>query len=259
MRADREYLAAGYVLGGLSAEETAEAERLLHEDAEFAREVADFDETMALVAEDDEPVAPSDETARAILSIPGQTAEAAPPETAASEHAPESEARPVPDRSRPRRNRPALYFALAASLLLLLCAVLGGTALRIHAENEQLRETVAALDGEQQEAQRLLGAADLAAQHVEVGDGSSVTVSYSVAEQLILVTPHDMADPDEGQDLQMWIIDQDGAHDAGLMTAESPAVITEPSFSADAAFGITVEPEGGSEQPTSEPLVVAEL
>lgn len=257
MHTDREHLAAGYVIGGLSSDEAAEAERLLHEDAEFAREVADFEETMALVAADDEPVAPSDETARAILAIPRQNVLASSGESGRD---PVSEVGPVTgSRRRARGNRPALYFALAASLLLLLCAVLGGAVLRIQAENEQLRETVAGLDIEQQEAQRLLGAPDLAAQHVEVGDGSSVTVSYSVAEQLILVTPHDMSDPEEGQDLQMWIIDQDGAHDAGLMTAEGPAVVTGPSFSADAAFGITVEPEGGSEEPTSEPLVVTEL
>lgn len=257
MHTDREYLAAGYVIGGLSADEAAEAERLLHEDVEFAREVADFEETMALVAADDEPMAPSEETAQAILSIPRQNILAASGEPVRGS-APERGPVTGPGRQ-VRRNRPALYFALAASFLLLLCAVLGGVALRAQAENEQLRETVAGLDAEQQQVQRLLGAPDLAAQHVEVGDGSSVTVSYSVTEQLILVTPHDMEGPEEGQDLQMWIIDQDGAHDAGLMTAEGPAVVTGPSFSADAAVGITVEPEGGSEEPTSEPLVVAEL
>lgn len=257
MHADREHLAAGYVLGGLSADEVAQAEQLLHDDVDFAREVADFEETMALVAADDEPIAPSEETARAILAIPGHEAHAEP---AAQHHAPTAEAQADREAApRARRNRPALYFALAASLLLLLCAVLGGTALRTHAENEQLRETVAGLDAEQEHAERLLGAPDLAASHVEAEDGSSVTVSSSVAEQLILVTPHDMDDPDAGQDLQMWIIDEDGAHDAGLMTAEGPAVITGRAFSAEAAFGITVEPEGGSEEPTSEPLVVAEL
>ncbi|GAA1182795.1 anti-sigma factor domain-containing protein [Nesterenkonia xinjiangensis] len=257
MHADREYLAAGYVLGGLDVEEIAQAEQLLQDDAGFAREVADFEETMALVAADDDQVAPSEEAARAILAIPGPRPSA---DAAAQDVAPATEPRPDADRRpRARRNGPALYFALAASLLLLLCAVLGGTALRIHAENEQLRETVAGLGSEQEHSEQLLGAPDLEARHVEVGDGSSVTVSFSVAEQLILVTPHDMDDPAEGEDLQMWIIDQDGAHDAGLMTAEGPAVISGRPFSADAAFGITVEPEGGSEEPTSDPLVVAEL
>ncbi|MGH6948202.1 MAG: anti-sigma factor [Kiloniellales bacterium] len=56
---DIEALAAGYVLGQLSAEERAEAARRLAGDADFARQVTAWEERLSPLAEAVEPVEPS--------------------------------------------------------------------------------------------------------------------------------------------------------------------------------------------------------
>ncbi|WP_261625085.1 anti-sigma factor [Nesterenkonia marinintestina] len=253
-RPDYEYLAAGWVLGGLSASEQELADRLEAEDPAFRTEVAAFEDTLGLLGGTDEPVEPSPETEAAILSIPGRLPQQS--ETGQSEtgggRAPEPAARPPRDRGR-------MLFALAASVLFVVAAVLGGVAVVQHQERSQLEEELTLAQQEQRDAERLLGAPDLTSAHEESGDGGSVTVSYSVDEQLIRVTPHDIPSPDEGQELQMWIIDEEGAHDAGMMAADSSSVVSGPDFSQGSAFGVTVEPAGGSVEPTSDPILVAEL
>ncbi|MGO2863423.1 MAG: hypothetical protein ACTIC1_19855, partial [Brevibacterium sp.] len=75
MSTDRDYLAAGLALGGLSDAELAEAQALADSDADFRAEVASYDDTMSLVAESDEPVEVSAETRAAILGIPSTHAQ----------------------------------------------------------------------------------------------------------------------------------------------------------------------------------------
>lgn len=287
MDSDREYLAAGYALDTLEPEEMAEAREIFSGDQAFRDEVASYTETLAMLATSDEPVTPSEETDRAILAIPGrESGPAAGPTDVGSSGAGdgadadgsdiatgadgvgpvggsragrgETGARGGDDAPR-RRSRAATMFALAASVLLVAAAVLGGIALNAHQDREELRETLIAMEAQGDQADQLLGAPDLASTHVEAGDGSSVTVAYSVSQQLILVTPHDMDAPAAGEDLQMWVIDEDGAHDAGLMGVEASSLVSDREFADDAAVGITVEPEGGSPEPTSDPIIVAEL
>ena len=51
MNTDRDYLAAGLALGGLSDAELAEAQALVDTDTDFRSEVAAYENTMALMAE----------------------------------------------------------------------------------------------------------------------------------------------------------------------------------------------------------------
>lgn len=55
---------------------------------------------------------------------------------------------------------------------------------------------------------------------------------------------------------QLWEIRDEGIE--SLAVAEDQNVLTEP-LSPDSTFGVTLEPEGGSPQPTSEPLVLVPL
>lgn len=249
----REYLAAGFALGGLSPEEHAAAQQLADTDPSFRREVESFTETLALVAQSDEPVTPSAETEAAILNLPQRVGPQNAPQAA---HPSDSAIRST---TGPRASRSSRLFALAASVLFFVALVLGG-ALAVQMQNQsELRHTIEAAEQEQALMEQLLSAPDLTAEHVIAEGNASVTVTYSVQAQLIHVTPHEMESPDEGADLQMWIIDEDGAHDAGLMSAEGVSIIADRSFGEGAAFGITVEPEGGSPAPTSDPIVVAAL
>src|SRR5699024_9408180 len=70
MSTDRDYLAAGLALGGLSEDELTEARALSDSDPDFRAEVAAYDEVMAEAAGSDEPAEISAEARAAILRIP---------------------------------------------------------------------------------------------------------------------------------------------------------------------------------------------
>ena len=67
----------------------------------------------------------------------------------------------------------------------------------------------------------------------------------------------------EGKDYQLWYVGADEtARSAGLLTAGSDGrgeLLLEGDANAAAAVGMTLEPAGGSRQPTTEPIVVLSL
>lgn len=273
MDADREYLAAGYVLGGLSSEEESLARSLEASDPHFQEELELMRETMALVGESDEPVTPSSETEAAILSIPNRhprpadtrsgdtTPDAAEPQEApsSSESLPlkTEEAQKAPRRRGGRSS--TIFFALAASVLLVLATVLGGLLFTQAQDQQDMEESLTAAESERQETERLLGAPDLSSAHAESAEGGSLTVTYSVAEEMIHVVPHDVPAPEPDQTMQMWLIDDQGAQSIGLMGGETSELLADVEFDEGVSFGVTVEPEGGSPEPSDEPIIVAQL
>lgn len=88
MSTDRDYLAAGLALGGLSDSELAEAQALAESDADFRAEVAAYSDVMAEAAGSDEPVEVSSSTREAILSTPENHSQETTPSapTSLSEH-----------------------------------------------------------------------------------------------------------------------------------------------------------------------------
>jgi len=64
-----------------------------------------------------------------------------------------------------------------------------------------------------------------------------------------------------GQVYQLWVIEGGEPEPAGLLAPESGAVThtLDRPVAASAVIAITVEPAGGSPQPTSDPVLVAEL
>lgn len=74
-------------------------------------------------------------------------------------------------------------------------------------------------------------------------------------------TSMDLPELPPGQTYEMWTIDEGEPQPSGLFEAgEGPAIeaIGQPISGAE-TFAIRVEPEGGSEQPTSDPIVTADL
>lgn len=91
-------------------------------------------------------------------------------------------------------------------------------------------------------------------------DGATVTVvtAYSIDRSVVLT--EDLADPPEGQDYQLWFVGGDGAAvSAGLLPRDDDQLLLEGDPGEAVAVGITLEPAGGSEQPTSDPLVAVPL
>ncbi|WP_166820942.1 anti-sigma factor [Brevibacterium limosum] len=289
MSTDRDYLAAGLALGGLTDDELAEARALAESDADFRAEVAAYADVMADAAESDEPVEVSAATRDAILAIPENheqqpTPESSPTAEAGASSAPApsptaadtgTEAPPAPtslsDHRQARRSgdhtegrggqqsrRRSWLPWVAAAAAIVVAAGLGATVWQQHQRQNALEEDLAATQQQLNDSARLMEAGDLRTDTADMPEGGSVTVFSSESEQLIRLSPKDLGQPPAGKSMQMWVIGADGPESVGLMSDE-PVTIAGEKFSAGSVFGITVEPEGGSKQPTTDPIVAIDL
>jgi anti-sigma-K factor RskA len=83
----------------------------------------------------------------------------------------------------------------------------------------------------------------------------------SINEDRIILVAHNLPSVPEGQTCQIWVIKGDVPEPSGLFQPggdEMAAPITTPVKQGD-TIAVTVEPAGGSEQPTSDPVLSAEL
>lgn len=262
MDADRDYLAAGLALGGLSPEDQATAEDLRTTDADFRALVTDYEDTMAGIAEADEPVTPSASVTDAILTLPRshpRPDESTPSASTAvpTEPAPTSSREAAPEGVvvQLRRRARAAFAVAAAAVVGLLIA--GGSAIFAGSQQREAEEDLQAAQTREASLQELLGAEDLETETVDLGEAGVVKVAHSRTIQAINVTPERL-DVEPGTSLQMWVIGADGPKSAGLM-ADGSTLVTAMPFAEGSAFGVTVEPEGGSDAPSSDPLAVVNL
>ncbi len=113
----------------------------------------------------------------------------------------------------------------------------------------------------QQTASECVAAApDKAALTPNVGSGGDVTLAPSC--NTAVVNMPKLPAPPAGKTYQVWVLSGQKATSAGLVTPAAdgtvPAVTT-PVHAGNTAVGVTVEPAGGSAQPTSAPIWVVPL
>lgn len=109
---------------------------------------------------------------------------------------------------------------------------------------------------------QVLQAGDVRQASVNVTGGGTALVSISSSRDAMVVKMKDVPAPPPGKVYQMWLVPKDGSAPVsqGLMDAEAlskPAVVT--GIGSAASLGITVEPAGGSKQPTTPPVAAAPL
>jgi anti-sigma-K factor RskA len=83
----------------------------------------------------------------------------------------------------------------------------------------------------------------------------------SISDNKIVLVADDLPSVPEGQTCQIWVIKGDVPEPSGLFQpdgTETAAPITTPIKKGD-TIAVTVEPAGGSEQPTTDPVLSAEL
>ncbi|WP_209324338.1 anti-sigma factor [Brevibacterium renqingii] len=271
MSTDRDYLAAGLALGGLSDAELAEARALSESDPDFRAEVAAYDEVMAETAGSDEPAEVSAAARAAILRIPetheqetsaevqtGRPAESSPEPASTSESAPPAEPVSLAERRERRGGRRSWLPYVAAAAVLIVVAGFGATIWQQNQRQNELEADLAATQQQLDESTRLMEATDLRTSTAELPEGGSVTVLSSESQQLIRLSPNDVGPAPSGKSMQMWVIGDSGPESVGLMS-DKAVTIADEKFSAGSVFGITVEPEGGSKQPTTDPIVAIDL
>lgn len=230
--ADVHALTGAYVLDAVSDVERAEFERHLSECDACRQEVAELRETASRL---------------------GLAATAEPPPRMRSAvMARISEVRQLPPDAPViplRRPRWALRLtSVAAAVLLVATAVLGSLLVR---SQDSLEDTQAQAEA----VSSILRSGD--ARIATQGDESSgrMTAVMSRSENKMLLLTNGLPAAPSGKDYQAWTIG-DRIESAGLITPRDGRASLEVSGIDDAQLvGITIEPAGGSDQPTDEPIM----
>ncbi|MET9904171.1 anti-sigma factor [Streptomyces sp. NPDC006446] len=175
--------------------------------------------------------------------------------TTVRQEGPRAIALTAPRRAGARARRPARW-ALAA--VLAAAAALGGTAAWQHERAQDAQVQARQAERRTNEVAAVLAAPDAKARTATLGDGASGTVVVSKSRDQAVFIASRMARPPSGKVYQLWFADAGTMRSAGLMDPgrTTEAVLMEGSVDGASGMGITVEPAGGSAEPTSGPLAV---
>ncbi len=235
-REDRSQLDAGYRLGAETPEEAAEF-------AEVATELA-----LAV-----EPVEPPASLKAGIMAQLASTPQMA----ADADRAPDAE--PAPDdvgraqtRARARWfTRPVaiVVVAAAAAIVLFVGGVFVGSALSGHNSFEAQQAASLAQINAASDAQHATSA-------VEGGGTATLVWSGEIGKSALVTTG--LPELPSDKTYELWYLRGDQAIPAGTMVPSGSGAtwrVLDGTMSAGDAVGVTVEPKGGSEKPTTQPIV----
>lgn len=240
---DAHTLAVPYALHALPAEEIAQFEAHLTECSSCRDEVDEVREVAARLGAAESIATPVELRRRVLDEITG--VRPLPPVVA-------GEAATGIRQGRARRWVPWATSAVAAALLVVvgvLTSILVDQSRELD-ENADLRAAIG----------RVAAAPDM--QQASRGvDGARVIAMSSRAQDTTVIFSSGMEPPPEGKDYQAWFIEGDQMRSAGVMDESDDGVrpLVAAGLDDAAQLGITVEPDGGSAQPTSRPLVVMDL
>jgi anti-sigma-K factor RskA len=258
-REDLHSLAAPYALDALEPAERARFERHLKDCDSCAAEVRALSEDavrLAWSAAAPPPFAMRDRVLAAVRTIPQEPAVRPEPARARPEPARARKsqlpphvwgAQPPP---RQRRRRPLFVpFATATAAAALVVASLFAV---------QANRTQDELDAQKAQASEIahvLQAADAAATRGQDAQGRTIGVIASASEGRAVVTLSGYSAPPSGRVRQLWLMrPNEQPRSLGLFAADTPLVATGLDKSAT-SLAVTVEPDGGSAQPTTQPVV----
>jgi anti-sigma-K factor RskA len=238
-------LTGSYALDALPEDDRAEFERHLARCPSCTEEVRGLRETAARLAMAPALIPPPEMRERVLAAAP-RTRQLPPAGRGTLGQA---------GRRTPLRRRSRSRAALAAGLLTLAAAVAFLLVMQLSTSG-QLRQARSA----NQAIAAVLGAPDARLESLPTTVGGTVTAVVSLREREAVVTTADLPQPPGTRVYQLWVINAAGtARPAGLLAITSPGSAS-PVLAAGVLpgdrLGITVEPAGGTAQPTTTPVVI---
>ncbi|WP_433509510.1 anti-sigma factor [Nonomuraea sp. CA-143628] len=112
------------------------------------------------------------------------------------------------------------------------------------------------------EVAAVLAAPDVRTVRLPVTAGGSGTVVVSRARGRMVFTSSGLPELPRSRVYELWLMGPDGIRSAGLLDRRPDGVTTPMLAGAakgDERIGLTIEPAGGSKQPTTQPVLFAEL
>jgi len=246
-------LAAGYALNALDPEDARAFDVALAEHPEWDHYVRTDAGTVAALADSVVDVAPPTDIRSQLLARVASTQQDHPAQVAApasSLEAPAGAAVPVTAPRRANGWGPRAWFALAASLVLLV-GVGGGAALVV----QQLTRPAAVVALE-----RIESAPDARAASTTLSDGGEATVHWSESVGEVVLVSDGLPAIQDDQSYELWFVRDSGAIAAGVFETsgdgEATALLAGTMNPGD-VIAVTVEPAGGSPdgKPSSTPIL----
>lgn len=228
MTADMHSLLAPYALDALDAEERARFEAHLDQCTDCQAELSGFIATAVRLGDAVSQTPPPALRGRLLEQI-GSTPQERPAVTS------------LAHRRGLRRALPRI--AMAAALLVGVAGVGGYFVERKDAEVERDRNTAIS---------EVIGAPDVETVAKTFDAGGSVKLYSSASADTAVIIARGLPKPSDGKVYQVWLVDQTGPHSHG--TFETGGQMVMEGVSEADRIAVTVEPKGGSAQPTTPPV-----
>ncbi|MFF4583301.1 anti-sigma factor [Streptomyces sp. NPDC001373] len=241
---DVHVLAAAYALDALDPGEREAFDVHLPGCEACRQDVADFRATAARLAASASRAAPAPMKQRTLAAV--DHVRQLPPRVPA--------AAPVSWRGTLRRR--ALPVALAASLA--AAASLAGLAVRQDQEMRRLEQQARQSEQRLDQVGRVLAAPDARTVHGRAANGALTSVVASDRQHRAVFTAGGLPAPAPGTTYQLWLDHGGTMHPAGFISRDG-SVLLDGDTAGAARVGLTLEPTGGSPQPTTAPLVLMAL
>ncbi|MFG2825406.1 anti-sigma factor domain-containing protein [Kitasatospora sp. NPDC048365] len=240
---DLHTLTGAYAAHALDPDERARCELHLERCAACAMEGAEFTATLARLGAAQAVPVPARLKHRVMASL----------ETVRQD-APASAPRAADQgRGRPRRMWPRL--ALAACLA--LAAGAGAVAVQQHQQAGRARTRAVELRHQQDRIAALLTSPDARTTSGTLAGGTgTASIVWSHRQGTAAFLASGMPPLPQGTTYQLWFDDAGTMRPAGLMPTASGALLLSGPLNGARGVGVTVEPTGGSAQPTGTPLVL---
>ncbi|WP_022894110.1 anti-sigma factor [Agromyces subbeticus] len=248
-------LAAAHALDALDQDDLAAFVRALDADPELRDELDRYAEAAAQLGAATLPEAPPPALKARLMAQLDEVPQQRPdpelhlvPDAASAPAA--SEARPGPAEQAARRRwfqRPGAVIAVAAASVALVTGAIVGVGWS--GPNGW---------GAQREMAAIAEAPDVQTVTHEVEGGGAITLYWSADQARSGVVVEGLPDVGDDETYELWYIDEAGAQSAGTFDVRGDETwrVLDGSFAPGVAVGVTVEPAGGSPQPTTDPIVV---
>ncbi|WP_294180084.1 anti-sigma factor [uncultured Schumannella sp.] len=250
---DENDMSGAYVLDALGPEERASFETRLRESDDLRAEVVSLSDTAVELGLAVAPEAPSPALRANILAsiagmpqLPAETAQVSAADTTDAAPAAAGEVLAPTERAQARWFRhPAVALAAAAAAIVL--AFSGG-----------LLVDRGAVDLEAQQIAEITAASDFQRASVPLDGGGHATLVWSGELGRSALIAEGMGELPSDQTYELWYLRDGQAIPAGTFTMEGDTVtvVLEGVMHAGDAVGVTIEPAGGSETPSTDPIVV---
>lgn len=157
--------------------------------------------------------------------------------------------------------RTGRWYAYALAACVAAAAAFGGVAVWQNQLAQDAQQEANQAQRQNEQVAQVLSASDAKTSSGELTGGARGTVVVSQSQNRAVFLASGMAPPPSGKVYQLWYNDEGTMRSAGLMDPKSgdDAVLLDGPVDQASGMGITVEPAGGSAEPTSDPVALMDF